>query len=268
MSSSRSARRTATVLASLSWFVNEEGLVDSWPLEPEMLEAFCATTRRSWATSTRGTYRSVLRRAGGLAPDPGRSVAHGGAAAPAPYTSSERSELWSVAASQRAQWRRQGAFVLLALGLGAGLRAGEITAATGADVRSQRGVTVLDVAGTMSRTVVVQGPSFASLLGATARRSPSAHLFHPGEADRRYPNFINDFCRYLVVDPTAAKLSSSRARSSFICDHLAQGTELSVLLEHSGIKEVESLLRYARHAPGAPQSKAELRRVLANGRRR
>ena len=67
-----------------------------------------------------------------------------------------------VAASQRAQWRRQGAFVLLALGLGAGLRAGEITAATGADVRSQRGVTVLDVAGTMSRTVVVQGPYFVS----------------------------------------------------------------------------------------------------------
>ena len=34
----------------------------------------------------------------------------------------------------------------------------------------------------------------------------------------------------------------------------------------SGVKEVESLLRYARHVEGAPRSKAALRRLLASER--
>jgi hypothetical protein len=74
---------------------------------------------------------------------------------------------------------------------------------------------------------------------------------------------VNDFCRQLVADPAAVKLSANRCRSSFICDHLAAGTPLSVLLEMSGIKEVESLLRYAVHVKDAPHSKAALRRQLA-----
>jgi hypothetical protein len=91
-------------------------------------------------------------------------------------------------------------------------------------------------------------------------------LFHRQATDRSYYNFVNDFCRQLVCDPAAPKLSANRCRSSFICDHLAAGTPLSVLLEMSGVKEVESLLRYARHVEGAPRSKAALRRLLASER--
>ena len=88
----------------------------------------------------------------------------------------------------------------------------------------------------------------------------------PQDAERSYPNFVNDFCRCLVRDPGATKLSVDRSRSSFICDHLATGTPLSVLLEMSGIKEVESLLRYSRHVDEAPHSKAALRHQLARER--
>ena len=51
----------------------------------------------------------------------------------------------------------------------------------------------------------------------------------------------------------------SRARSSFICDHLAAGTPLRALLAITGITEAESLARYARHVQGVSPSKAVLR---------
>jgi hypothetical protein len=92
-------------------------------------------------------------------------------------------------------------------------------------------------------------------------------LFHPEAADRSYPNFVNDFCRQLEADPGAPRLSVSRARASFICDHLGAGTALAVVLEMTGLAEVESLLRYCRHVETAPQSKAALRATLAAGRR-
>jgi hypothetical protein len=50
-----------------------------------------------------------------------------------------------------------------------------------------------------------------------------------------------------------------RARSSFICDHLAAGTALRTLLAITGIAEAESLARYARHVPRVSASKAALR---------
>jgi uncharacterized membrane protein len=49
-----------------------------------------------------------------------------------------------------------------------------------------------------------------------------------------------------------------RARSTFICGHLAAGTPIGVLLAITGIAGAESLARYARHVDGAP-SRAVLR---------
>ena len=218
---------------------------------------------KSRAPSTRGTYRSVLRQMAG--PSGGQAGAPFSASpAPAPYRPDERSELWAMAMAQPKAWRRHSAMVLLALGLGAGLRPGEITVATTADVVGRTSsLRVRSASG--ARTVRVQ-PDYAALLAALAKRTDGTYLFHRPAVDRSYYNFVNDFCRQLVSDPAAPKLSANRCRSSFICDHLAAGTPLSVLLEMSGIKEVESLLRYARHVDGAPRSKAALRRRLASER--
>ena len=114
------------------------------------------------------------------------------------------------------------------------------------------------------------GPGASCPSAAPTRRpSPSwpkqagpGYLFCPGGADRAYKNFVNNFCHTLEADPAGPRLSPAAARSSFICDHLAAGTPLRELLYISGICEVESLLRYARHVPGAPRSKAELRKRL------
>lgn len=116
----------------------------------------------------------------------------------------------------------------------------------------------MHVEGPLARSVAVQGTPAVVLLAA-AHTDPSAHLFRPGDADRSYHNFVNDFCRTLCADPGAPALSVSQCRSSFICGHLAQGTPLAEVLRITGIKEVESLYRYVRHVEGAGQSKAALR---------
>ena len=84
-------------------------------------------------------------------------------------------------------------------------------------------------------------------------------MFRPGPADRSYKNFVNGFARGLSADPAAPRLSLRRARSSFICDHLAGGTPVPVLLAITGIAEAGSLARYARHVPGVSSSTGALR---------
>jgi integrase len=164
-----------------------------------------------------------------------------------------------VAASQRAPGRRASALALLALGFGAGLRPGELAEVTGDDVRARGGRVSVRVGAT--RSVPVEGP-YAKILAQQAGQAGPGYVFCPGGADRSYYNFVNNFCYHLEADPGAPRLCVGRARSSFICDHLAAGTPLGQLLYISGICEVESLLRYARHVPGAPGSKAELRKRL------
>ena len=90
------------------------------------------------------------------------------------------------------------------------------------------------------------------------RGAGDGHLFRPGPADRGYKNFVTNFARTLAADPAAPRLSLGRCRSSFICGHLAAGTPLGELLAITGIRQAESLARYARHVDGAP-SKAVLR---------
>ena len=68
------------------------------------------------------------------------------------------------------------------------------------------------------------------------------------------------------------RLSLRRARSSFICDHLAAGTPLRDAAGHHRHRQAGSLARYARHVDGAAPSKAALRacgaRSAEHGRRR
>jgi integrase len=253
-----SARRVAIVGHRLACFCADQGLGGGLAPGPELLEAFCRLGLAGRASSTKGTYRSVLRSLGG----PGRPVPatpFSGSAAKAPYSAQERAELLSVAASQRSGQRRSSALAFLALGIGAGLRAGELAAVIGDDISARRGGVSVQVGA--GRAVPVSGP-YAKILTQQAKAAGPSYLFCPGGADRSYHNFVNNFCYGLVADPAAPRLSSGRARASFICDHLVARTPLPALLYMSGIYEVESLLRYARHVPGAPGSKAELRERL------
>ena len=259
MASTSSARRARVVSTVLGRFCAAQGLGEPG-LGHVLIEAFVSSGLPGRAPSTKGTYRSVLRqgapgrppRAKGFPPSPARP----------PYSGTETAELFSVATSQKGHWRRSSALSLLALGIGAGLRPGELASAAGTDVlASATGVSV-DVPIGSGRAVPV-GEPWAKILADQAEGAGAGHMFCPGRADRAYKNFVNNFCYKLGAGPGAPGFSSGRARATFICSHLAAGTPLRQLLYMAGIEEVESLLRYARHVPGAPASKAELRARLA-----
>lgn len=253
-------KRDAIVAQRLGCFCSDQGL-GAPALSTEVVEAFVSVGLVGRASSTRGTYRSVLRALGGL---PRRVVAPGFAGAPAaaPYSRAERAELLSVARSQRSAWRRDGALAMVALGIGAGLRAGELAAVTGLDVTVAPGAVTVRVAGAANGhgdRLVVVGRAYGQVISRLATSAGAEHLFCPGPAQRSYRNFVNNFARTLDAAPGAPRLSSGRCRSSFICDHLARGTGLAELVHLAGLAQVESLARYARHVPHAPQSKAALR---------
>jgi integrase len=258
----RLPQRDAYVGRSLARFCAGQGLETS--AVAEVLEAFVVSGLSGRAPSTKGSYRSVLRRIGHCQ-RPELATAFGASPARAPYSSAERAELAFVATAQRPAWRRASALGLLALGVGAGLRAGELVGVVGTDVVAEDRGVMVHVAGTRAR-VVLMDAGYAEVVSGLAERSGGGHLFCPGGADRSYKNFVNNFASGLVAGPGAPRLSSGRCRSSFICDHLRAGTALGEVLYLAGITEVESLLRYARHVEGAPRSKAELRAKLLAAR--
>jgi len=254
--------REAIVAHRLGCFCSEEGLAGA-EVRAEVVEAFAVLGLAGRASSTRGTYRSVLR-ALAVSSRPVLATPFAASPAPAPYSGAERAELSSIACSQRSAWRRSGALAMLSLGIGAGLRAGELAALRSTDVAVGPGAVTIRVPGARARRIVVGGP-YGEVISRLAGGAVDEHLFCPGPAERTYHNFVNNFARTLVASPGAPQLSSGRCRSSFICDHLAGRSALGELLYLSGIVEVESLLRYARHVAGAPSSKAGLRAALATG---
>jgi len=249
-------------LDGLSRFSSANGLGPSPPLSAEMIEAFCASGLPGRASSTRGTYRSVLRRLSGW-PRGVRATPFPGALASRPYSSAERAELWAAACQQRSSWRRHSALVLLCCCVGAGLRAAELVAARSEDVICDRETTIVSVGGGSARLVPVSFPYDVVLAKLAGEACREEYLFHPEQADRSYKNFVNDFCANLVRDPGSASFSVLRCRSSFLCDHLEAKTPLPVLVEISGLRSVESLRRHAVYVQGVPRTNAGLRRALA-----
>jgi integrase len=260
--SPRQQAMTATVARGLYRFAEARGVPAGWEswLDYDVIEGFCVAGLAGAASSTRGTYRSVLYRLAAMEHgDPGqRPTPFPGAKAPPPYSPAQRAELAAVAAAQRDPAKRASALALVVFGIGAGLRPSELVALRGSDVTRRGRQVVAGVSGPAARVVPVTA-DYARRAGELARRAGSDFVFCPGPADRGYKNFVTSFTRRLVADPAAPRLSLNRARSAFICHHLAAGTPVGVLLAITGIAEAGSLARYARHVPGIASSKGALR---------
>ena len=253
---------TATAVRGLCRFADARGVPPGpeFVLDYDVIEAFCVAGLAGRASSTRGTYRSALYRLAETANGPPgqRPTPFAGARAPAPYSRSERAELSAIAAAQRDAARRASALALVVFGIGAGLRPGELVALRGSDVTRHGGQVSVHVSGPGGRVVPVTA-DYAGRAWELARRAGSGHVFRPGPAGRGYKNFVTNFARGLTADPAAPALSMRRARSAFICGHLAAGTPVGVLLAITGIAEAGSLARYARHVSGIGSSKGALR---------
>jgi integrase len=258
----RERPRARSVLAGLARFASARGVAPSpvFLLDYDVIEAFCVAGLAGRAPATRGTYRSVLYRlAAAAGGEPGcRATPFAGARAPGPYSPAERAGLAAVARAQRDPGKRASALAMIVFGIGAGLRPGELAALGGGHVTSRGGRVIVAVTGPALRSVPVAVP-YAGRALRLAARAGDGFVFRPGPAARDYKNFVNGFARCLAWDPGVPPLSMSRARSSFVCDHLAAGTPLRTLLAIAGIIEAESLARYARHVQGVNPSKAALR---------
>ena len=255
-------RVTAPALRGLSRFADTRGVPASrefW-LDYDVIEAFCMAGLAGRASSTRGTCRSALYRLAEAVHGPAgqRATPFAGARAPAPYSPAERAEVAAVAAAQRDPARRSSALAMVVFGIGAGLRPGELVALRGGDIFRRGRQVLVRVSGPAARVVPVAA-RYAGRAWELARRAGGGHVFRPGPAERSYKNFVTNFARGLTADPAAPGLSMRRARSSFICDHLAAGTPVGVLLSITGIAEAGSLARYARHVAGISSSKGALR---------
>ena len=255
-------RVTGPALRGLSRFADTRGLPasrESW-LDYDVIEAFCVAGLAGRAPSTRGTYRPALYRLAEAMHGPAgqRATPFPGAKPPPPYSPAERAELAAVAAAQRGPAKRASALALVVFGMGAGLRPGELVALRGGDVFRRGCQVVVQVSGPSARVVPVTS-GYAGRAWELARRAGGDFVFRPGPAGRSYKNFVGNFARGLAADPAGPALSMRRARSAFICGHLAAGTPVPVLLAITGIAEAGSLARYARHVPGISSSAGALR---------
>ena len=248
------------MVSVLARFLDDEGLGAAPLRAGEVIEAFVSVGLGSHRSSTKGTYRSVLRRLARIEA-PKSAPGYRGSIAPAPYLAEDRAELYSIARAQPRAWRRHSALCLLGLGIGAGLRRSEIVAALGTDVVFSPPTVSVRVGASARAARRGQRPRGRAGLGA--RHDLGRGLpFPPRTGGPHLQELRQRLLPQLVCDPGAPRLSVSRCRSSYICDHLATGTPLSLLLEQAGIEDVESLLRYTGHVKGAPRSKAGLRHLL------
>ncbi len=150
---------TATVVRRLSRFAEIRGVPPGgeFLLDYDVIEAFCVAGLAGRASSTQGTYRSVLYRLARAAHGPPgqRPTPFAGARAPAPYSPAERAELAAVAAAQGDPVKRSSALALVVFGIGAGLRPGELVALRGGDVARHGRQVLVHVTGPAARMVPV-----------------------------------------------------------------------------------------------------------------
>jgi len=259
----RELPRARCALSCLAGFAAGRGVPPSPEclLDYDVIEAFCVAGLPGRASSTRGTYRSVLYQlAAPVHGQPGcRGTPFAGARAPAPCSPAERAEAAAIARAQRSPASRASALAMVVFGIGAGLRPGELAGLRGRAVTLAAGQVTAEVTGGPAPRTVPVTSRYAGRALELARGAGGGFVFRPGPADRGYKNFVNIFAARLSRDRAGPVLSAGRCRASFICDHLAAGTALPALLAIAGIAEPESLARCARHVPGMSASKAALR---------
>jgi len=254
-------QRDASVLRRFEHFCAVEGLTfDGAFHDAHVVEAFLLIGCSTLSAHSLGTYRSTLRRIGG-APQTTRGFP--ASPAPAPYDDRDLAGLWARANHQTSRARIDNATVLLAAMVGAGLRPRELAHLHGSDVEVGAKEVSVRVRGD-GRLVPVEG-LYASVVLERARER-RAYLFRPGAMARDTKNLVGEIAARLVGDPDGVALSSGRCRSTFLCTHLANDTPLRELCALAGLRDVESLLRYARHVASAPQTKAELRALMKRQR--
>ncbi|MCT2295381.1 hypothetical protein M3F57_04395 [Brachybacterium muris] len=233
----------STVANFLAW-AHREGL----SLEPEAVfipahvERYCATALKHLATETQSTRRGYLRRVARActkkapwAPPP-KPFANNHTIQP-PYRAHEVEALWAAAKSQATEHRQRVATVILTLGLGAGVKPGEMISVCAEMVARHPDDPRLVVILLEDRVVPVRTQYVAELLGL-CRRFPEGPLVGVHKATAKDPLGA---LRQNVQWPGWVAFRPSRLRTTWMADVLAQDVRVSEFMKIAGTVSSKSL---------------------------
>ncbi|MFE4951091.1 hypothetical protein ACFQ9V_13395 [Leifsonia sp. NPDC056665] len=201
-----------------------------------------------YLAGSRATHRSSLYRViDALETDssgvPGRPIPR--RAPTEPYTRAEVAQLHSWAISQGTERRRIDAMMLLVLGLGAGLTSRELQSVRVDDLIFERGISQVTVWDHRPRTVPISPLWSERLSTVHPQLVRGAWAFRPGRTSSR-DGQITDF---LLRARTTHDIRPVRMRTTWLIEHLADGTPPTELLRISGLQQLAALDRLMNFVP-------------------
>jgi len=231
---------------------------------PEFIDRFITEGCTHLKPGTRTNYRGQLWQVGaavvGHTLFPPRSASLRPSDLLPPYSPAEVTELVSWSRGLPTASMRRDSWALLALGLGTGMRAEEITRAVGTDVSVEDGIALVRVLGTggrIDREVPIHHLWADHVLELATESGPQP--FFRTDRTRILRNDIVGFIRRCSIDETP-KFTVQRLRVTWLVGHLGAATHLHALGRASGVA-VGQLVKYLPFA--APLDEADARRIMA-----
>jgi hypothetical protein len=199
-------------LTAVAVFALERGLGQGagvW-LDPSTLGAFALAGRPDFSASTRASYVSRVRSLADPLPLADRDVF-------APYSHGEMAGLWSAAGAGSTSRRRRDTRVLIALGAGCGLSAGEIAQVRAHDVTATGSAVVLQVRGPGQRLVVARR-MFEQMLADAAAEHVGQVVYLVSPERYRRTGVISHVAGSLVRPKKCPPLRTRRLRACWLCE--------------------------------------------------
>lgn len=211
-------------------------------LAPDVVEY--AVNTSPWTTRVRGTRRSVLIRLGReLNPDwpfGETAVRYGYTAPDAPYSDSEVRLLVGWAASHSTDYQRNNSRLLLALGLGAGLRIGEMATLRAKKVtRNPLGVTVTasGFRGAAPREIQVRAEWEDTIAAAVDGACADALVLFPKREKATTESVAAIMAR--IGKPQRIDLESRRLRTTWIVGLMGENVPEGVIAQAAGLASLK-----------------------------
>lgn len=215
----------------------------------------------------KGVRRSLLYRLGRELnpnwPFDDRTTKYGYKAPDAPYTEQEQDFLRQWAQGLSTDYQRAGATLTLALGLGAGLRAGEMARLRGRDVtvHSDGGLTITahGYRDTAPREVPVLAEWEQVVRDAAGGAGTNGLVLWPNRAHATTESVAAILGR--IGKPHAVALDTRRLRTTWIVGHLHHNVPEAVVCQAAGLTDLQHYARWYHTAEmPAEQARALLRR--------
>ncbi len=209
---------------------------------PAHVERYCATALRHLSTETQSTRRGYLRRVARACtkkapwPPPPKPFANNHTIQP-PYSAEEVEALWAAAGSQATDHRERVATAMLTLGLGAGVKPGEMLAVTAETVKAHPHDPRLVVILLENRVAPVRTQYVDHLLDL-CDRYPDGPLIGMHKETAKDPLGA---LRQNVEWPEWLAFRPARLRTTWMADVLAQDLRISEFMTIAGTVSSKSL---------------------------